>query len=308
MATTTQTPDLYSIPMDELRRLAEEEARKTSTGPKVTEEETETPITTTPTPATEEVVEEEEEEQPAKVFQAERSFDLGEGAGSQVFKGHGATREEALEDLSNKLIEAQKNATKRIKELKQTAPKAPAPAVTPENEALLAAELVQKPSETITKILKAHGVDLDEVKQSTEFVKRQQVQSTKKNAADAFVAATPEYADTERNGKLINKWCELHNDFSVEGMTKAYQDLNESGLLTVKGEEASVGQVEETPKPGIPAKVEPTPTTQRTKKASGLSTHRRTPVPVATELSEEDMYALPLDELRKRANKQLSGS
>jgi hypothetical protein len=171
----------------------------------------------------------------------------------------------------------------------------------------LAAQLVQNPSETIKKILKANGVDLDEVKESTNFVKTQKENSKKKTAADSFVTAHPDYVDNDRNGKLLNKWCELHNDFSFEGMTKAYQDLNESGLLQVKGEEASVEQKEAEAEQQRIAEAAKANSSQRTRKASGLSTHRRTPVVVPTEPSEDELASMPLDKLRLLANKQIAG-
>ena len=302
MATSTITPDIENDPkfetmsLEDLRKLAEEEAKKQSTNTTTVTDPKETPST-----------EEEEEEVEVKEFSAERSFDLGDGAGSQVFKGKGETREDALEDLSNKLIEAQKNATKRIKELKTTTTtKAPEPALTKEQEAVLAAEVISKPSETIIKILKAHGIDINDVKETTEFLKTQKVQAAKKATADSFVAAHPDYADTASNGKKINKWCELHNDFSLDGMNKAYQDLNESGLLQVKGEEAGQGQEENKSGTRIEEKTKVTPPPV-TRKASGLSTHRRTPTPVVTEPSEDELYSMPLDKLRAIANKQIAG-
>jgi hypothetical protein len=304
MATTTITPEMEAMSLEDLRKHAEEEARKQST--KTPEQLAEEQKAADEAAKAEAERVAAEEEATVKEFFAERSFDLGDGAGSQVYKGKGATREEALEDLSNKLIEAQKNATKRIKELK--APKKDEPVVTKEQEALLAAELVQSPSETIKKILKANGVDLEDVKESANFVKTQKEATKKKTTADTFVATHKDYADTPHNGRLINKWCELHNDFSLEGMNKAYQDLNESGLLQVKGEEASAEQKEAEAEAQRIAEAAKVNSSQRTRKASGLSTHTRTPVPVKTELSEDEMYAMPLDKLRALANKQLAGN
>lgn len=296
MATTVITPEMEAMSLEDLRKHAEEEANKQSTP---------TPVIKKETPS-EKVEETDEEEQlEVKEFVAERSFDLGDGAGSQVFKGKGETREDALEDLSNKLIKAQENATKRIKELKT--PKPPEPTITKEQEALLAAELVQNPSETIKKILKANGVDLEDVKESANFVKTQKENSKKKTAADSFVAAHPDYVDNDRNGKLLNKWCELHSDFTLEGMNKAYQDLNDSGLLQVKGEEASVEQKEAAAEQQRIAEEAKANLSQRTRKASGLSTHRRTPVVVPTEPSEDELASMPLDKLRQLANKQIAG-
>lgn len=300
MATNVITPDPETMSLEDLRKLAETEAHKQST----------TPPTKQVTPTHEEEEEEEtvvgEKEEVEKEFVAQKSFDLGDGAGSQVYKGHGATREDALEDLSNKLIEAQKSATRRIKELKATTPAKAVETVSKEDEALLAAELVQKPSEVVAKILKKLGVDIAEVKESTDFVKNQKVKSTRKSAADAFVATHPEYVDTDKNAAKINKWCELHSDFSLEGMNKAYQDLNESGLLQVKGEEAGHGQDEDRPETRTEEKAEVI-SPRVTKKASGLSTHRRTPVAVATQPSEDELYSMPLEKLRQLSNKVLAG-
>ncbi len=294
MATTTV--DLETISMDELRKLAEEEARKQTTTT-VPEKKEETPT---------EEIEETEEQPEVKEFFAERSFDLGDGAGSQVYKGKGATREDALEDLTDKLIKAQESATKRIKELK--APKTQEPTITKEQESLLAAELVQKPSETIAKILKAQGIDIEDVKESAKFVKTQKAITAKRTAADVFVAAHPDYADTDHNGRLLNKWCELHNDFSTEGMNKAYQDLNDSGLLQVKGEEAGHVQVEDKSGTRTEPKTEVTPITRVTKKASGVSTHSKTVTVTRTEPTEDELNSMSLDELRRRANQQLAGN
>lgn len=295
MATTTVTPDLETISMDELRKLAEEEARKATTTTTTTEEA----VTTT--------TEEEEEEETKGPFFAERSIDLGDGAGVQVFKGKGDTREAALEDLSDKLADAQKHATKKIRDLSAKV-KVEEPKVSAEDESLYSAELLKTPTEAFKKLFKqVTGVDIQDFKTTLQREKEFQAGLTKKNAADAFVAANPDYQDTARNGKLLNKWCELHNDFSTEGLTKAYQDLNESGLLDVKGEEASAEQKEAEAEIQRIAEQARSTSSQRTRKASGLSTQRRAVATTPATPTEDDMYNMPLDELRKRANQQLAG-
>lgn len=288
MATGTDTVlDPETMSMDALRKAAEEEARKVST-----------------TTTTEEVKVDEEKETP-KVFEAQRTIDLGEGSGKQVFKGHGPTREAALEELTDKLTEAQRNATRKIRELAATAKPKTEKKSTPEEEAIISQELMKAPTETVKKIIKSVAdVDVEDIREAARFAKEQRALSARKAAADEFVASNPDFQDTPRNGKLINKWCELHNDFSLEGLTKAYQDLSESGLLDVKGEEARVEQVEEKDaKQRIVARSEVKPS-QSTRKASGLSTQTRsaaTPI----EPTEEDMYTMPLDKLKQLANKQL---
>lgn len=298
MATETVI-DPETMSMEDLRKAAEEEARKASTNSADDTAQVDDPAETDP-PTDDDVVTSK------GPFYSERTIDLGDGAGVQVFKGKGDTREAALEDLTDKLAEAQRNATKKIRELNAKA-KVETPKTSPEDEALYSAELLKTPTEAFKKLFKqVTGVDVEEFKTVTAREKAFQAGQEKKSAADSFVANTPDYVDTPRNGKLINKWCELHNDFSLNGLTKAYQDLSESGLLDTKGEEASGEQGKDKSATGIPPKTDVTPS-QRTRKGSGLSTHRSTPAARTAEPTEDDMYSMPLEELRKKANQQLAG-
>lgn len=298
---TQATIDPETISMDDLRKLAEEEAKKASTN---TQDDADVKPDTQSQDDADTQDDSQSDAQP-KTFYSERTIDLGDGAGVQVFKGKGDTREAALEDLTDKLAEAQRNATKKIRELNAKT-KPVEQKVSPEDEALYSAELLKTPTEAFKKLFKqVTGVDVEDFKTVTAREKAFQAGQEKKSAADAFVVGNPEYADTPRNGKLINKWCELHNDFSLNGLNKAYQDLSESGLLDAKGEEASVEQKDDKTITRIAPKSEET-SSQRTRKNSGLSTHRSTVSTKPAEPTEEDMYALPLEELRKRANQQLA--
>ena len=297
---TEQVLDPETMSMEDLRKAADEQARAQST--QVAEVVTQD--------AKQEEVREETEQQEVKVaagpFFAERSIDLGDGAGIQVFKGKGATREDALESLSDKLAEAQTHATKKIRELSKAKPVVET--VSKDDEALYSAELLSSPTIAFKKLFeKMTGIPIEEFKTVTAREKAFQAAQEKKQAADAFVVANPDYHDTPRNGQLINKWCALHNDFSTEGLTKAYTDLAESGLLQVKDAEAGGEQKKAEAEARRIADAAEAASSQRTRRASGLSTQRRTPTPVAGALSEEDMYALPLEELRKRANQQIAG-
>lgn len=294
MATTIIALDPETISMDELRKLAEAEALAQST----------TPVLTTAT-----VVPEKETpiaEVAPKTFFSERTIDLGDGAGVQVFKGKGESREAALEDLSDKLADAQKHATKKIRDLSKAKPVEKT--YTKDEESLYSAELIATPTTAFKKLFKdVTGVDVEEFKTVTAREKEFQAGQTRKAIGDRFVAAHPEFLDSARNAQRLNKAVTLQGDFSLENLEKAYQDLNESGLLEVKGEEASAEQkAAEAEAQRIAATATET-SSLRTRRASGLSTQRRTAVPVAAASSEEDMYALPLEELRKLANKQLSG-
>src|SRR5579862_1314365 len=90
--------------MEDLRKAAEAEAAKASTN-------TTTEVVDEHAAETTEVVDE------PKTFFAERTIDLGDGAGVQVFRGKGASREEALEDMGDKLADAQRHATAKIRDL-----------------------------------------------------------------------------------------------------------------------------------------------------------------------------------------------
>lgn len=292
MATETVIdPELMS--MDDLRKAAEAEAIKSSTTPVVPEVTPVVPVTPIEAP---------------KTFFSERTIDLGDGAGVQVFKGKGDTREAALEDLSDRLVDAQRNATKKIRDLNAAAKVQPVEKTfTPEDESLYSAELLKTPTQAFKKLFKeVTGVDVEEFKTVTAREKAFQASQERKRAGDAFVAAHPEFEDTPRNGKLINKWLTLHNDFSSESFEKAYQDLNESGLLDVKGEEASAEQkAAEAEKQRIAAEAKEL-SSQRTRKASGLSTQRKTVVPTPAAPTEDDLYSMDLVQLRKLANQQLA--
>src|SRR6266568_7729436 len=73
-----------------------------------------------------------------------REIDLGDGSGTQVFEG------ETLEELVDKLADAQKHATRKIRDLNRqakevAAPPAPKP-LTPDEEYLVSQQLQSNPS------------------------------------------------------------------------------------------------------------------------------------------------------------------
>jgi hypothetical protein len=239
-------------------------------------------------------------------FFAERSIDLGDGAGIQVFKGKGTSREEALENLSDSLAEAQTHATKKIRELSKAKPVEQV--VNKDDDALLAAQLLSTPSAALEKLFRDKYGDPEEIKQAVAESKATKAAKARQSVAEQFVTATPDFLDNQRNGQLINKWLTLNNDFSLDGFKKAYTDLHESGLLQVKGVEAGDEQKKAEAEAQRIADAAEAASSQRTKRSSGISTQRKTAAPVAAEPSEEDMYALPLAEIRKRANQQLAAS
>ena len=110
--------------------------------------------------------------------------------------------------------------------------------------------------------------------------------------ADAWITLHPEYFDNTRNGKLMK--VQLRSNGVVEGnetiqdFEVASQQLRASGLLTLNQTALNKQHAEEL--------------RQRASEAV------ETPGSVFdTDTSEEDMYALSMDELRARSNKVLSG-
>jgi hypothetical protein len=285
--------DPETMSMDDLRKAADAQAAEQST--KKPEEQQEE-VKETPT----------DKKEVSGPFYSERTIDLGDGAGVQVFKGKGANREEALEDLTDKLAEAQRHASKKIRELSKTKPVEKT--VSKEDEALYSAELLASPTVAFKKLFESvTGIPIEKLKTVTERAEVFQEGQQKKSVADQFISSHPDYLDNDRNGKLINKWLTLHNDFSSEGFEKAYTDLAESGLLQVKDGEASVEQKKTEAEAQRIADAAEVESSQRTRKGSGLSTQRRSAAPPPAAPTEEDMEKMSLDDLRKLANQQLAG-
>jgi hypothetical protein len=152
------------------------------------------------------------------------------------------------------------------------------------------------------------GIDPSELQEVVAEAKHSRAMRQRKVIADQFVSNHPEFLDNARNGQRLTKAIALQGEFTLENFEKAYQDLSESGLLEVKGEEAGGGQTPEEAEQQRIAAEAAKASPQRTRRASGISTHRTTAVTKAAEPTEDDMYGMNLDELRNRANQQLSGS
>lgn len=133
-------------------------------------------------------------------------------------------------------------------------------------------------------------------------------------AVNTFVAAHDDYVNDgqagDKNGELMRmKLVELGLPLTAENLSTAYSQLKEKGLLHLKGEEIEATNSgadwrTESVERIVQPKVESAP--QRMKRTSSIGTHNRAIVaPTHTQLSEDDLYKLPLEDLRKLANKQL---
>jgi hypothetical protein len=254
-----------------------------------------------------------------------REIDLGDGSGTQVFAGRGRTEIDAIKDLNDKLVEAQENATRELRNIQKKHPKEPEPAKEPvisdDMEYVIKQQFEKKPSEAFRTMFKElTGMDV------TEFKTWQAAQKAAEEARTAqekslgiqreFVSAHPEYVTSEENGNQIRDWVQEHNytEFTRENLEKAFDDLSERGLLTLKTDEASVPtRTEVKTKVTAPARIEQPEKKVETevapvrspKKSSSVSSTRSAAPVVKTDPSEDEAYLLPMDQLKALAEKQL---
>jgi hypothetical protein len=223
----------------------------------------------------------------APVEEYTATIDIGDGAGTQVFSA--PTKDELLE----KLIEAQTNATKKIRELSaRPAPAAPAPvaptvtAPNPDEELAISQEMLSEPTSAFRKLFeKQVGMPIDSFKTKVERLEAWERGQREESVAREWMAATPDYYATPANGTKLGKWLELNRlEATAENIQAAYTDLAASGLLTTA--------------PAVPV-VPATPAAR----SSGLSTrHSVAPVLPPTVADEtKKAYEMPLDQLLVKA-------
>jgi hypothetical protein len=234
-------------------------------------------------------------------------IDLGGDAGMEVFEAS------TTEELIDKIAEAKRHATKKIREqeaelnrLRAEQPKEKE--FTPDEEYAFSQELLAKPTAAFKKLFKTTtGYSIEEFATAKERIDALVNGQQKSDAINSFLTTHSDYVDSDRNGLLMQKW--MGNNVSAESFEKAYQDLKQSGLLELKGEEAHVGQDSHQPsKTRIEDKSEEVVPPQQTRKASSISTRGRTaPVIPSSQSSEDDPYSMPMEKLRELANRQLAG-
>lgn len=228
----------------------------------------------------------ESDEQEEKEIVYRQVIDLGDGSGVQVFEG------KSMEELVEKLVKAQKNATKKIRE--QEAELKKHKQADEDTEYVTAQELQAKPVETVKKI----------VRQAQQEVEDEQ--KRKSLILQNFLAAHPDI-ETEgdsgtRNGNRIYR--EIAGNWTSESFEKAYRDLKADGLLVLKTEEAHDGQeqTKAAAKRIAEQQTEEVPPQRIARKSSGVSTKARpaaAPKQKTPEEIEAELYSMPMEELRR---------
>ena len=299
--------DLESLPLADIKRLAEEEAKK------AVKEADATPrnekgqfISQQEADSGKDDVDPDNADDEPKLFR--RVIDIGDGAGPEIFEAS------TLEELIDKIADAKGHATKKIRsqeeELRKLRPTKEELEKEPsaDEEFILSQEMLQHPTKAISKMFKnLTGYDIKDfatVKQRMDAVDQKKAAD---EAATAFIVTHPDFVDSPKNGKLIN-YALKGAPVTPETLHKAYLELKDGGLLELKDKEANAGQEEqELANERIASTRENVKPTPQTKRESGLSTRNRPTVPSKSqEPSEDDLYSMPLDQLRTQANKSLA--
>jgi len=238
-----------------------------------------------------------------------REIDLGDGSGKQVFTGKGVSKEEALEDLTDKLAQAQTHATRKIKELTKSIKAQPEEKrYTEEEEFIISQELMSKPTEGFKKLFKeTTGFDIKDFKTKLERVDAFEAAQRSERTQQDFLQTHQDFIANPDNAKKLAKQCQLNGEqeFTAEGLHKAYLELKESGLLELRteGADADTKQTADTKERIVPSQTDATQ--QRSRRSSTVISRGRT-APIKTEPTEDELYSMPLDKLRDLANAKLA--
>jgi hypothetical protein len=297
--------DLETMPLADLRALALAEGDKEI--PKEQPKAKAVPLPEEEMDAKDTPIEDEPDE-----FIYKKEIDLEDGSGIQVFTGRGATKVEALENLNEKLVESQRNATKKIKELNSKVKVQPPPEKTfsDDEEYVYSQQLQKKPTEGFKQLFReVTGVDVSDFKTQSEALKEfNRIQASQAVQLD-FVTTHSDYEAIPENATKIQGWVKGHNytDYTAENLEEAYQDLKKSGLLKLKTSDSGADTEVETKAVEriVQPKVEATQTRSQ-RKSSTISTRGSGAPAVKTGPTEDELYSMPKEQLRKLANEQLA--
>lgn len=241
---------------------------------------------------------EEDGKEPPESEDAERTIYrkeiVGDDGQIEVFEA------DSLEELVEKIAEGKRHANKHLKTVlaEKHALEAKTRQVSADEEYVIAERLKTEPKKTVEELV----IETIE-KRDAKFRAGQEAQSR-------FVATHPDFIPNPKNGNEMQLEVQRlgYTEFTYEGLEKAYQSLKTRGILALKAEgseEATDTKGTDTQRIVEPAQEVTQPRSQ--KKGSTLpSGGSRKAAPVATQPSEDEAYALPLDKLRELANKQLA--
>lgn len=286
--------DLETIPLEQLRDLANQAALENTDGPA-------TPTNDEPAPVV------KVEDEPAKVVAPpdeivyRRSIDVGDGAGVQLFEG--AT----LEELVDKLATAQENATRKIRELSaaRKVEETKVDETTEDEDWVYSQELMSAPSKAFPKLIKkVFGKDVETIKNVLNDAEIGGREKRAKEVAKQFMATHPDLPYNNHNGTMVERYFQTYKmEVTPENLEKVFKELGDSGLLKPNPDNQDAPTKDDDGQPGgLPART--IPTVER-KAASGLSSRRSATVPTRTQgPTEDELYNMPYEKLVELANQE----
>lgn len=257
-------------------------------------------------PAEEQIEAADDEQQDEQVVYR-REIDLGDGSGKQVFEA------DSPEALIDKLVQAQEHASRKIRELSaaQKAKEPAAPKYNDNDKFLLGQRFQQDPIEATDEIWQKTKA-AEKINAALERLEAIERRDRETQSAEAFVKRHPEYKAVPSNGEKMLRYLQVYQlEGTPENLDRAFNELKSSGLLVLNTEESS-GTTNE-PQPGKAtshtSRIEKAGASTRTvsKVSSGLSARNSARQVPKAEPTEDELYAMPLDQLERLANRQLRG-
>lgn len=235
----------------------------------------------------------------------QRTIDLGDGAGVQVFEG------KTMEELIDNLAKAQEHATRKIREQAAAlkAKPAPLPQISQEKELtadekwLLQQRMAQDPTAVINEFVQREVQKVTQAQQeATEAAQR--AAAEQEQLTTSWVESNPDYYGSPKNGKRIEQFLKLEGlELTPENLTKAFTELSADGLLEARPAESNNAKTEDEAAPVVRRIVEqqaPVTTTVRRKVVGSVSTKRSAPVELTVPgLTEKQLYEMPFEQLEQ---------
>jgi len=232
-------------------------------------------------------------------FEAERIIDLEDGSGKQVFRATGATPTDAWANLSEKLAEAQRHATRKIREQAQRINELDAQRQAKEdaeyiNDKTAEDRLRRQPVKTVEEISERTAKRVVEAEQQRQ-ANEQEVVRRSREIQEAWVGnpSNAAYVADQHNGALMMA--------EIEASIRAQGKVPEQVGITTADIDAAFVKLSRAGK----LHLRDVPARANTNRGSSFRNSGGSPS-IKTGPSEADLYAMPMSDLRKLADSQMA--
>lgn len=237
----------------------------------------------------------------------ERTIDLGDGGGKQVFKAK--TPEEMIE----KLTKAQENATRKIRQQEfelqrqkratpdKTTPTRAPKQLTADDKFALAQEMAKDPEAALDKLLAAKGITTADLNQ---IVTDRAVQAAELTFLQKHEGV--DFLPTPDNAKAIQKFLQDEQlPYTAANLEYAFQELSEGGLLDMPSSDNTDSEGESTesePRIVVPQHTRRKPMSTGLTQKQGAARPQAAPTTQSglTESEVEELYRLPEEQARTK--------